>query len=147
MGAAILCSMPSFAAQLARVQAVRTRVSRVAAHWPALHLASCLIRPTELRALWLHVWQCRRHRETDSKNPLESQNDSMRLYEDIDTTGGMEDMSKAQRVKSMLHVRTKVNRRSFDCQKRTRAENCQHDQTIDLEILFSILSYLMRTQC
>ena len=40
----------------------------------------------------------------------------MRLFEDIDTTGGMEDMSKAQRIKSVLHVRIKMIQRSFKYQ-------------------------------
>ena len=59
--------MPAFAAQLARVQAVRTRMFCVHAHRPALDLASKLVRRTERRARWLHCWQCRRHSERDEK--------------------------------------------------------------------------------
>ena len=56
------------------------------------------------------------HSETGAKKPVQSQNDSMRLYVDIDTTGGMEDMSKRKGVRSMLHVRTEMIQRSFKCQ-------------------------------
>ena len=108
--------MPVFAARLALVHAERTGDLRVAAHRPALDLASLLVRAAELLALWLHVRQWRRHSETDGKSPQKSQNESMRLYVDIDTTGGMVDMSKTKRVRSMLHVRTEMIQRSFKCQ-------------------------------
>ena len=99
LGAAIRCSMPSLAAQLARVQSVRTRASHVDAHRPASHLASCLIGLAKHRALWLHGWTSAG--ETANRiritNPCKkSQNDSMRLYEDIVTTRGREDVSKTK---------------------------------------------------
>ena len=113
---AILSSMPAFAARLARVQAERTREPRVGAHRPAFDLASGLVRATELRAPWLHVRQWKRHSETDGKTLQTNKNGSMRLYEDIDTTGEMEDMSKTKRVRSKLHDKTKMIQRSFKCQ-------------------------------
>ena len=64
---AITCSMPAFAAQLARVQAVRTHMFCVDAHRPALNLASKLVGQTERRWRWLHCWQCTRHSERDEK--------------------------------------------------------------------------------
>ena len=65
--AAVLCSMPWFAARLARVQAERTFVLRVGAHRPALDFTSFLVAATELRGPWLHGRQWRRHSQTEGK--------------------------------------------------------------------------------
>ena len=97
VGAAILCSMPSLAAQLARVKSVRTRASLVDAHRPPSYLASCLMVLAELRALWLHGWtNAGDTAKSNGKINAEAKNDSMRLHEDIVTTRGLEDVSKTK---------------------------------------------------
>ena len=112
VGAAILRSMPACAALRARVQAERTRKCHKAAHRPAPDVASMLGRRTERRALWLHVDYASSTRKQMANNPHQPK----RLHEtvpDIDTTGGLEDMSKTKLLRSMLHVRTRMNLRMF----------------------------------
>ena len=62
-GAAILRSMAALAAQLACMQASRSRLPREAALWTALDLASKLLKPTKCGALWA----CKRSYFSSSK--------------------------------------------------------------------------------
>ena len=75
-----------------------------------------------------------------------NQNGSMSLNEIIYTTGGMEDRSKSQRVKSFLHEKSQRTRRSFK-PKSTRAEIRLHCQTIDSDSFVSKSSCLRRPPC
>ena len=71
----------------------------------------------------------------------------MTLYEDIDTIGGQEDVSKTKRVRSHAARQNQGDSLKLRMFNSRRAGMFLHVQTMGSEIFFSKLSYLNRTEC